>query len=80
MSSAQQGSSVEGDLQDLTKKYRIVEGERKAYSEEGQAVLRKQKCAAAAASPAHPLAPTARRLPPPRAGRTSTSSSRTTSS
>ena len=34
---------MESELEDLHKKYRIIEGDRKAYSEEGQALLRKQR-------------------------------------
>ena len=37
---------IETDLDDLHKKYRIVEGDRKAYSEENHSVLRKQRFAA----------------------------------
>jgi len=38
-----QTETVEGELADLHKKYRIIEGDRKAYSDESQSVLRKQR-------------------------------------
>ena len=44
MASAEPSVDVEGDLAELQKKYRVIDGDRKAYSEDNQAVLRKQRC------------------------------------
>lgn len=40
---ARTNAEIEAELQELTRKYRIMEGDRKSYAEQSQATIRKQK-------------------------------------